>query len=240
VEQNVRFLLHARPLPLAACASVSWLAVIHFAPTITSSVSRADRGAPRARLCAANDAAGAHRAVGRDERGRTHCHAARIDRAPCEDSRLRTVDCHARFMSRTDSASRVIRSTPERIFAALVDPEALAARLPPSGMTGRFEWFDARSGGSYRLVLTYADSSSESGKTTYRHSWGGRCGRRGRCRPAGSPPRLPPTLTDLVCRSAVFRAGRRLLALRIDEPSVVVRRPGEPRPVRAHGQRGRE
>jgi hypothetical protein len=53
VEQNVRFLLHARPLPLAACASVSWLAVIHFAPTITTSVSRADRGAPRARLCAA-------------------------------------------------------------------------------------------------------------------------------------------------------------------------------------------
>jgi uncharacterized protein YndB with AHSA1/START domain len=69
-------------------------------------------------------------------------------------------------MLRTDSATRVIRSTPERVFAALVDPEALAAWLPPSGMTGRFEHFDARAGGSYRLVLTYADSSSGSGKTT--------------------------------------------------------------------------
>ena len=33
-------------------------------------------------------------------------------------------------------------------------------------MTGRFERFDARPGGSYRLVLTYTDGSSESGKAT--------------------------------------------------------------------------
>jgi uncharacterized protein YndB with AHSA1/START domain len=70
-------------------------------------------------------------------------------------------------MSRTDSASRVIRADPERVFAALVDPEALAVWLPPSGMTGRFERFDARPGGSFRLVLTYQDdSSSGSGKAT--------------------------------------------------------------------------
>jgi hypothetical protein len=42
---------------------------------------------------------------------------------------------------------------------ALVDPDALTAWLPPNGMTGRFERFDARPGGSYRLVLTYADPS---------------------------------------------------------------------------------
>jgi uncharacterized protein YndB with AHSA1/START domain len=70
-------------------------------------------------------------------------------------------------MARTDSASRVIRADPERVFAALVDPEALAVWLPPSGMTGRFERFDARPGGSFRLVLTYQDdSSSGSGKAT--------------------------------------------------------------------------
>jgi uncharacterized protein YndB with AHSA1/START domain len=70
-------------------------------------------------------------------------------------------------MSRTDSASRVIRADPERVFAALVDPDALAVWLPPSGMTGRFERFDARPGGSFRLVLTYQDdSSSGSGKAT--------------------------------------------------------------------------
>ena len=33
-------------------------------------------------------------------------------------------------------------------------------------MSGRFEHFDARPGGSYRLVLTYADDSTGSGKAT--------------------------------------------------------------------------
>lgn len=69
-------------------------------------------------------------------------------------------------MARTDSASRVIRAGPDRVFAALVDPEALVVWLPPAGMTGRFEGFDARPGGSYRLVLTYEDDSSGSGKAT--------------------------------------------------------------------------
>lgn len=69
-------------------------------------------------------------------------------------------------MSRTDSTSRVIHAHPERVFAALVDPDALVVWLPPTGMTGRFERFDARPGGSYRLVLTYEDPSSGSGKGT--------------------------------------------------------------------------
>jgi uncharacterized protein YndB with AHSA1/START domain len=58
----------------------------------------------------------------------------------------------------------VIAAPPERVYAALVDAEALAAWLPPAGMTGRFERFDLRPGGSYRLVLTYADASASRGK----------------------------------------------------------------------------
>lgn len=73
---------------------------------------------------------------------------------------------YAGGMSRTDSASRVIAASPERVFAALIDPDALAVWLPPSEMRGRFEHFDARPGGSYRLVLTYADASTAAGKTT--------------------------------------------------------------------------
>ena len=69
-------------------------------------------------------------------------------------------------MTRTDSASRVIHADPERVFAALVDPQALTEWLPPRGMTGRFVRFDARPGGSYRLVLTYNDGSLGSGKAT--------------------------------------------------------------------------
>jgi uncharacterized protein YndB with AHSA1/START domain len=69
-------------------------------------------------------------------------------------------------MARTDAASRTIDAPPDRIYAALVDPVALAAWLPPDGMTGRFEHFDARPGGTYRLVLTYDDSSGARGKST--------------------------------------------------------------------------
>jgi uncharacterized protein YndB with AHSA1/START domain len=69
-------------------------------------------------------------------------------------------------MPRTDRASRVIAAPPEHVWAAFVDPGALLAWLPPSGMTGRFERFDARSGGSYRMVLTYLDASGAPGKAT--------------------------------------------------------------------------
>jgi len=69
-------------------------------------------------------------------------------------------------MPRTDRGSRVIAASPERVWAALVDPGALTAWLPPGGMTGRFERFDARPGGSYRLVLTYSDASGAPGKAT--------------------------------------------------------------------------
>jgi uncharacterized protein YndB with AHSA1/START domain len=58
----------------------------------------------------------------------------------------------------------VIAAPLGRVWAALVDPAALMAWLPPGEMTGRFERFDARPGGSYRLVLTYADASGAPGK----------------------------------------------------------------------------
>jgi len=69
-------------------------------------------------------------------------------------------------MPRTDTGSRVIAAPPDRVWAALVDPGALPAWLPPVGMTGRLERFDARPGGSYRMVLTYSDASGAPGKAT--------------------------------------------------------------------------
>src|SRR3954471_14505499 len=67
-------------------------------------------------------------------------------------------------MSRTDSAAREVRAAPDQVYAALLDPEALVEWLPPDGMTGRFEYFDGRVGGIYRLVLTYEEAGS--GKAT--------------------------------------------------------------------------
>jgi uncharacterized protein YndB with AHSA1/START domain len=67
-------------------------------------------------------------------------------------------------MPRTDRASKLIAAPPGRVYAAFVDPDALAAWLPPRGMTARFEHFDPRPGGSYRMVLTYDDASGGPGK----------------------------------------------------------------------------
>jgi uncharacterized protein YndB with AHSA1/START domain len=55
---------------------------------------------------------------------------------------------------------------PGRVWAALVDPDALMVWLPPGDMTGRFERFDARPGGSYRMVLTYPDAAGAPGKAS--------------------------------------------------------------------------
>ena len=69
-------------------------------------------------------------------------------------------------MSRTDSASLLVHADPARIFAVMVDPDALARWLPPEGMSGRFEHFDARPGGSYRLVLSHQAPGHGRGKST--------------------------------------------------------------------------
>ena len=69
-------------------------------------------------------------------------------------------------MPRTDRGSRVIAASSERAWAALVDPGALLAWLPPGEMTGRFARFEGRPGGSYRMVLTYPDASGAPGKAT--------------------------------------------------------------------------
>lgn len=68
-------------------------------------------------------------------------------------------------MSRTDRASLLIHADRATVFAALSSPDALASWLPPTGMRGRFERFDLRDGGSYRLVLTYDDATGAPGKT---------------------------------------------------------------------------
>jgi uncharacterized protein YndB with AHSA1/START domain len=67
-------------------------------------------------------------------------------------------------MTRTDSASRLVAASPSSVYDALIDPDALVEWLPPDGMSGRFEWFEPRNGGGYRLVLTYSQTSAARGK----------------------------------------------------------------------------
>ncbi|NJI61360.1 MULTISPECIES: SRPBCC domain-containing protein [Microbacterium] len=69
-------------------------------------------------------------------------------------------------MSRTDRASLLLHVGRDEAFDALTSREALLSWLPPHGMHGRFERFDMREGGSYRLVLTYEDPTDAPGKTS--------------------------------------------------------------------------
>ncbi|WAC67182.1 SRPBCC domain-containing protein [Agrococcus sp. SL85] len=66
--------------------------------------------------------------------------------------------------ARVDRASTVVVASPAEAYAALVDPAALAAWLPPEGSTGTIEDFDGREGGGYRVVLRFA--ANDDTKTT--------------------------------------------------------------------------
>lgn len=67
---------------------------------------------------------------------------------------------------RTDIASRIIKAPPQAVYLAFLDPKALVAWLPPKGMVGRIDAFDAREGGTYSMTLTYIDSNHPIGKSS--------------------------------------------------------------------------
>jgi len=49
---------------------------------------------------------------------------------------------------------RVLRATPEKIYRAFLDADAMAKWLPPHGFTGKVHHIDARVGGSYKMSFT--------------------------------------------------------------------------------------
>ena len=69
-------------------------------------------------------------------------------------------------MPNTVRLHRVLRSTPERIYRAFLDPDAMVKWLPPHGFTGKVHHLDARVGGTYKMSFT----NFTSGKS---HSFGG-------------------------------------------------------------------
>jgi uncharacterized protein YndB with AHSA1/START domain len=62
---------------------------------------------------------------------------------------------------------RVVRTPPERLYKAFLDPEALAKWLPPHGFTGKVHEMDARVGGGYRMSFTNFSTGTS-------HAFGGR------------------------------------------------------------------
>ena len=61
---------------------------------------------------------------------------------------------------------RVLRSTPERVYKAFLDPDAMVKWLPPNGFTAKMHQMDAKVGGTYRMSFT----NFTTGKS---HSFGG-------------------------------------------------------------------
>ncbi|QCP47937.1 polyketide cyclase [Trinickia violacea] len=61
---------------------------------------------------------------------------------------------------------RVLRCTPERVYRAFLDPDAIAKWMPPNGFTCKVHQLEAKVGGSYRMSFT--NFSSGGG-----HSFGG-------------------------------------------------------------------
>ena len=71
-------------------------------------------------------------------------------------------------MPNTVQFQRVLRATPDRVYRAFLDPDAMAKWLPPNGFTGKVHHLEAKVGGTYRMSFTnFATGKSESFGGTY-------------------------------------------------------------------------
>ncbi len=61
---------------------------------------------------------------------------------------------------------RVLRATPERVYRAFLDAEAMTKWLPPNGFTGKVHHMDAKVGGTYKMSFTNFSTGTS-------HSFGG-------------------------------------------------------------------
>ncbi|HTD67940.1 MAG TPA: SRPBCC family protein [Candidatus Limnocylindria bacterium] len=58
---------------------------------------------------------------------------------------------------------RVLRATPERVYRAFLDADAMAKWLPPNGFTGKVHQIDAKVGGTYKMSFTNFSTGSSHG-----------------------------------------------------------------------------
>ncbi len=61
---------------------------------------------------------------------------------------------------------RVLRATPERVYRAFLDADAMAKWLPPNGFTGKVHHLDAKVGGAFKMSFTNFTTQKS-------HSFGG-------------------------------------------------------------------
>lgn len=96
---------------------------------------------------------------------------------------------------------RVVRTTPDKLYRAFTDPDAMAKWLPPHGFTARVHAMDVRVGGGFRMSFT--NFSTGNG-----HSFGGTYlelepGARLRYTDRFDDPNLPGEMVTTVMLTAV-------------------------------------
>jgi len=69
-------------------------------------------------------------------------------------------------MPNTVQFHRVLRATPERVYRAFLDADAMVKWLPPHGFTGKVHSIDARVGGRFKMSFTNFTTQKS-------HSFGG-------------------------------------------------------------------
>ena len=69
-------------------------------------------------------------------------------------------------MPNTIRLHRVLRTTPERLYRAFLEPDAVVKWLPPHGFTCNVHQLDARVGGTHKMSFTNFTTSQS-------HSFGG-------------------------------------------------------------------
>jgi len=62
---------------------------------------------------------------------------------------------------------RVLKSTPDKIYRAFLDPEALVKWIPPHGFTGKVHHLEAKVGGTFKMSFTNFGTGGA-------HSFGGK------------------------------------------------------------------
>jgi len=70
-------------------------------------------------------------------------------------------------MPNTIRLHRVLKTSPDRVYRAFLDPAAMAKWLPPNGFTGTVQHMDARVGGTYKMSFTNFTTGQS-------HSFGGK------------------------------------------------------------------
>jgi uncharacterized protein YndB with AHSA1/START domain len=69
-------------------------------------------------------------------------------------------------MPSTIRLHRVLKTKPERLYRAFLDPDAVVKWMPPHGFTGKVHHMDARVGGSFKMSFKNFTTGSS-------HSFGG-------------------------------------------------------------------